>query len=57
MSDHALSVIALLVSVIGAVSTAFGTAVAILRHCRADDEKRGEDRARLTALERRGGNR
>ena len=55
MSDHALSVVALIVSIASTALTAIGTAWAVIRHCRSDDVKRGEDRARLVILERRAG--
>ena len=55
MTDHALSVAALIVSITSTALTAIGTAWAVIRHCRSDDMKRGEDRARLRILERHAG--
>ena len=55
MSDHTLSIDALIVSIASTALTAIGTAWVVIRHCRSDDMKRGEDRARLRILERHAG--
>lgn len=51
MTDHVIAIVALLISIAGTLCNAIATAWAIVRHCRTDDEKRGEDRARMLAIE------
>lgn len=51
MTDHVIALVALIIGIVGTTFNAIATAWAIIRHCRTDDEKRGEDRARMLAIE------